>query len=258
MNKQLNYTLMSIAMFCSAPTFAASVDLSTWTIDGAGSWMFNNTNAPNDSANQLFNSIPTVLFNGIDSQGKALSGTIEVQTTSDDDFIGFVLGYDDNDLFGTNVTTDYILVDWKQNTQAGWDRGMSISRVTGGPIAAHGTDTSGDAWKHVGNVNFIERAATLGNIGWVDKTEYLFDIIFNANNIQVFVDGVQQFNISGTFENGSFGFYNFSQENVRYAGIEEDIAPPTNPPMTLAEPGTFGLFFAGLSGFVLARRKRAV
>jgi hypothetical protein len=72
-------------------------------------------------------------------------------------------------------------------------------------------------------------------------------------NIQVSVDGVQQFNINGAFENGSFGFYNFSQQNVRYAGIEEVVAPP---PMGVPEPGTIGLFGIGLLGMGLARRRK--
>ena len=230
---------------------AAPVDLSSWLIDGAGSWSFNSTNAPNDSADQAFNSIPTVLFNNVNSQGLSLAGTIEVQTTSDDDFIGFVLGYDDEDLFGTNATTDYILVDWKQTAQSGQPPGMRMSRVTGGPIAAHGTDTTGDAWTHTGLVNTIATAATLGNTGWEDHTQYLFEIIFNPNNIQVSVDGVEQFNVNGTFENGSFGFYNFSQQNVRYAGITEEIAPP------VPVPASFWLFTSGLIGLAGMRKKKA-
>ena len=257
MTKLKRLTLTAVALLFGTPALAVPVDLSTWTVDGGGSWIFNSTDAPNDSANQLLNSIPTVLFNGENSQGMALSGTIEVQTGSDDDFIGFVLGYDDDDLFGTNPTTDYILVDWKQGTQSGWEAGMSISRVTGGPIASSGVDTGGDAWQHVGNVNFIDRAATLGNIGWADNTQYLFDIIFTATNIQVFVDNVLQFDINGTFEDGSFGFYNFSQPNVRYAGITEDVViPDPDPPTRVPEPGTLTLFGLGLAGIAFVRRRR--
>ena len=251
-NKIFSVVSTGFLLALSHNVAAAPVDLSSWVVDGGGSWSFNSTNAPNDSADQALNSIPTVLFNNVDSQGLSLAGTIEVQTTADDDFIGFVLGYDDNDLFGTNATTDYILVDWKQGQQVGQPPGMRMSRVTGGPIAANGTDTSGDAWTHTGNVNVLATAATLGDIGWADHTEYLFEIIFTASNIRVSVDGVEQFNVNGTFENGSFGFYNFSQQNVRYAGITEDIAPP------VPVPAAIWLFGSGLIGLVgVARRKKS-
>lgn len=230
------------------------VDLSSWLIDGGGNWTLQSEVEPNDSAFQSLNSAPTVLFNNMDSQGAALRGTIEVQTTTDDDFIGFVLGYDDGDLTGSNPTTDYILVDWKQGTQSGWDAGMSISRVTGA-INTCGTCTASDAWQHTGNVNFIARAATLGSTGWEDNREYLFDIVFTPTLIQVAVDGVQQFNISGTFENGSFGFYNFSQPNVRYAGItEEQVEPPQPSPVPV--PGTLALLGAAAWAAARTRRRR--
>jgi hypothetical protein len=245
-------TIGTAAILASAvftlPAAAAPVDLSSWQIDGAGNWTIQSSAQPNDSAFQSLNSRPTMLFNGVDSQGLALSGTIEVQTASDDDWIGFVLGYDDGDVFGSNATTDYILVDWKQGTQGGWDAGMAISRVTGA-IDTSGTDMSSDAWDHVGNVNFIQRAATLGNTGWDDNTEYLFEIVFTSTLIQVTVDGVEQFNLSGTFENGSFGFYNYSQPGVRYAGITEDIVP-------MPEATALAMLAFGLIGVAVAARKR--
>ncbi len=241
------------AVFTST-AHSVPVDLSSWWVDGGGNWTLQGIG--NDSVHQSLNSSPTVFFNNMDSQGLALSGTIRqgnINGTAgggDDDFFGFVLGYDDNDLFGSNPTTDYMLVDWKQDTQAGWAAGMSISRVTGS-INTCGTCTSSNAWQHTGNVNFIERAATLGSTGRVDNQEYLFDISFTATNIRVLVDGVEQFNRNGTFENGSFGFYNFSQPRVNYAGIEENVV--TLP--AIPEPTTLLLFGSGLIGLAGFRRK---
>lgn len=268
-------SVMGAVSVFTAPVFAAPIpiDLSSWQIDGGGNWtLFDG----NNSVNQSRNSRPTVFYNNLNSQGTALSGTIRQGLQNgnpgggDDDFFGFVLGYDGGDLFGSNATTDYVLVDWKQVTQSGWDAGMAISRVTGS-IDTSGTSTGSDAWQHTGNVSFIERAATLGNVGWVDNQEYLFDISFTSTNITVDVDGVEQFNIDGTFEDGSFGFYNFSQPQVNYAGIGETVIPPEcgdpgqppceppppPPPSAVPAPATVILLGFGMSILGLTRRKRA-
>lgn len=255
LHKSLLYLLALTAFTGFAGlAYAVPVDLSDWKADGGGNWTLQSSN---DGVKQSRNSRPTVFFNDRDSQGTALSGSIEVQTTNDDDFVGFVLGYNERDLFAD--TADYILVDWKQGTQSDWDAGMAISRVTGS-IDARGTDVFADAWTHTGNVTLLERARTLGNTGWEDNTPYLFDIIFTESNIKVLVDDVLQFDIKGTFQNGSFGFYNFSQPDVLYAGITEEDAPDPGPgngqePSPVPTPASFGLLILGLLGLVVTRRR---
>jgi hypothetical protein len=250
----LKTSIAATAFFIAGIANAAPVDLSSWLSDGPGNWTLQTQDEPNDSVFQSLNSGPSMFFNNMNSQGLALSGSIEVQESGgDDDFVGFVLGYNDNDL--TADISDYILVDWKQGTQAGWDAGMSISRVTGA-INTGGTNTGSDAWQHDGNVTFIERAATLGATGWVDNTSYLFDIAFTASNITVTVDGIQQFSINGSFNDGSFGFYNFSQPRVLYAGIQEDEAPPPPPPRNVSAPTNIALLGLGLVGLGFVRRRK--
>lgn len=245
---------LSIAAFASAffaaQAHAAPVDLSSWTVDGNGNWTLA---GDNNSVFQSLNSPPTVFHNGEDSQGKSLAGTITVETTSDDDFIGFVLGYKQGDIDG-NADTDFILIDWKQGDQSGWEEGMSISRVTG-PIQASGTDVTADTWTHTGNVELLARANNLGYTGWEDNTTYDFDLNFTSSYISVYVNDVLELYITGSFSDGAFGFYNFSQQEVRYAGITEDIAPPSEVPLPAALP--LLLSGVGALGFFGRKKRKA-
>ena len=93
---------------------AAVVDLSAWTAEGgSSSW---NVQPGNDTVYQTVNGDPTVFFDpaSTGSQGTALSGNIK-QTdllpgaggfgNGDDDFIGFVLGYNSGEL--SSSSTDF-------------------------------------------------------------------------------------------------------------------------------------------------------
>jgi hypothetical protein len=233
-----------VALMLSGSAMADSVDLSGWVANGGGSWTLQGAN---DSVKQNINTpSPAIFHNNQNSQGLALSGEITVQTTSDDDFIGFVLGYNNNDI--ANASADYILIDWKQGNQnyapfgGNAAKGLSISQV-------NGAFDPTSAWIHDNNVTELQRATTLGNTGWADNTTYTFDLIFTASLIEVFVDGTKELSISGMFNNGSFGFYNFSQSNVLYAGITQTTAPAVPVPAALF------MFAPALLGFMGLRRK---
>jgi len=260
-----------ITLFTSSAALAVPVDLSTWTANG-GSSSWNVQGALNDSVLQTVNGDPTIFFDPTaNAQGTALSGTISVETTGDDDFIGFVLGYQSGEI--NNAVSDFLLIDWKQRNQNFLGlatAGLAISRVTG---AGAGGNPDSKFWNHTdAGIDELQRGANLGATGWADNTEYAFDLVFNANLVQVFVDGILELSVTSAdagiaaFDNGSFGFYNYSQSNVRYGAIEERevedpcIQNPSLPgcggPTPLSEPGTLGLLAAGFIGLGLIRRRR--
>ena len=95
--------MVGASLLLSANAFAVpiSVDLSSWgaeTLAGGGvsgggsNWV---VQAGNDAVLQTVNGNASIFFEAsANAQGTALAGKIRVTTTSDDDFIGFVLGYE--------------------------------------------------------------------------------------------------------------------------------------------------------------------
>ncbi len=249
---------------------AATVDLTSWTTENypavsgfsGASW---DVAADGSSVLQTVNGQPTIFYGGFSSFGLETTGKIEVTTGNDDDFVGFVLGFDAGDT--SSATADYLLIDWKQATQS-FDfsggtanstvgsqapAGLAVSRVTGIP-------TADELWGHdnqVGNTNGglveLARANTLGSTGWADNTEYEFSFDFGPNNLVVEVDGVEQFDLAGSFTNGSFGFYNFSQNAVRYSAFETNEGSFPSP---VPLPASLPLLLVTLGGMGLAVRRR--
>ncbi|MBV7256003.1 PEP-CTERM sorting domain-containing protein [Pacificimonas sp. WHA3] len=255
-------TIAAASLLLAAPALAAPVDLSSWQADNYGGANWTVQNAPaNDSVFQSVNGNPTIFFEaGSLAQGTTLSGEITVETSADDDFIGFVLGYSDDEINAANA--DFILVDWKQGTQnfggSTGNAGLAASRISGDLTSVDLIDTY---WGHDAGSNAfeIQRGTNLGATGWNDNQTYTFDIVFTNSLIEVMVDGVLELSFTAadaglaSFDDGAFGFYNYSQQSVRYAGIEEGVAPDPDP-QPVPAPGALGLL--GLGVLALAARRR--
>ena len=256
---------------------ADSVDLNVWTAESypavsgfpAGNWI---VDGGGDNVNQSANGQPTLFYSDFNSFGTLVSGEINV-TGSDDDYVGFALGFQPDDT--VNASADYLLVDWKRGTQpfdfsspsttpgSVADVGLSVSRVTGVP-------TADEFWGHTdftshtsGGVQEIARAITLGNTGWAFGTNYDFEFDFGPNNLDVYVDSVLQLNITGSFSDGRLAFYNFSQGGVTYSAftLEDGSfpgAPPVSPSNPVPEPATMLLFGIGLAGLIGLRIRKQV
>jgi len=260
-------------MLFSFPAHAVTiVDLNDWTAEsypavggfGAGNW----TVAPGGaSVTQSVNGQPTIFYSDFNAYGTETTGNIRVSGAGDDDFIGFVIGFNPGD--ASNSAADYLLIDWKRLTQnhnfaapsvtpgGVAEKGLAISRVTGIP-------TADELWQHVdyadhseGSVLELARGATLGSTGWDRDKDYKFSFDFGPNNLVVAVNGIQQFDLTGSFSDGHLGFYNFSQAGVQYSAFTTDEGSYTPPTSAVPEPATWAMMIGGFAmvGGTMRRRR---
>jgi cysteine-rich repeat protein len=165
------------------------------------------------TVNQSENADPAIYGSTLPAPGVTMGFTLAVNTIGDDDFIGWSIGYEQGENFQSSG--DWLLFDWKQGTQDvngnQANAGLRVWRVTG-PV-------SGDwaFWAHSENMTLVAEANTLGQTGWADNTTYDIEVSYATNGFRVWVDGNLEFDESGVFPTGNFGFYNFSQAQIEYS-----------------------------------------
>lgn len=230
---------------------AAIIDLAPWSVvqyelfdQPDANWVLSNGNTV---ATQTVNADASILLSNFDATNTVINGSWLVQTASDDDFMGFVFGYQGRG--------KYYLFDWKQSDQSdplGFaQRGMSVKVVN---IASNGDPAGADLWPTSGSAQVT--SLFHNTIPWGDNTSYNFHLEFHPGQFTIEVrEGStmllsQNFNDS-TFQSGKFGFYNYSQGPVQYQGFTLDPSPP------VPEPSTFSLFATALAaGGVVSMYRR--
>jgi len=152
------------------------------------------------------------------SLGQVIKGTIRVATTSDDDFMGFIFGLDCSPPAPAIVTScagPGVLLDWKQGAQSGAAAGTAVSQFT-----AWGTADPFDFWPKQNTVTELARGNNFGATGWGDNVSYDFVAAYTRTRLTVFINGLLEFDVTGTFPLGRNGFYGYSQSNTVYSDIE--------------------------------------
>ena len=174
-------------------------------------WIFD---VGNTVATQIVNADASILVGDFNLANDQMEGTWRVNSNQDDDFVGFVFGYQD--------AQHYYLFDWKklnQDDPLGMaERGMSVKVVN-----ADSPTIAADLWPTAGNANRV-RTLFHNNIPWEEFTDYKFTLEFHPGMFTITVkrgDVVLEAVtlVDNTYRSGRFGFYNYSQEQVQYSGF---------------------------------------
>lgn len=167
------------------------------------------------SALQTVNALPSVYYLDQPLENVEITGQFSVETTSDDDMIGFVFGYQDAEHF--------YLFDWKQAAQGDAtcgtaEQGAGLKLVSSAEALTH----CEDFWSSSGNARVSVLApATSNPTAWLDNTVYDFRLVHQPGHIEIEVRQANTVVVSiqstdATYPSGRFGFYNYSQEQSRY------------------------------------------
>ena len=203
-------------------------DQSNWTVITGGR-----------TVKQTVNGEPSFFVTTKDYINVTIMGTIEVDTTNDDDMIGVVVGYQNpNSAPATNTALDYemILFDWKQASQS-FSGLTSREGITLGYLNGNMNTDNDDRdyfWVHgdqitvptTGSFNLL--LSDYNYAGWSDKTQYSFRIIHTTNAVRVRINNELVIDHTITAAGGKVGFYNNSQENVIYGNVR--LAPSSDTP----------------------------
>lgn len=192
-----------------------------WVVSGGGS-----------TVTQTINGDPTFYVSGENYIDVVISGTFKVNTSNDDDWVGFVFGYQDPISPADNPNQHYYLFDWKQANQTGGtgecyglaSEGFSLVKVDTSISLTNTCAMRPLYWGHNSYPGFNVLATDYGGTrGWNDLTTYGFTLTYTSKLIVITINGDTIFNIPGCYEPGRFGFYNLSQDQAVYSNFSYQL-----------------------------------
>ena len=220
-----------LVMACSSVRLlgqcGADIDFSTdWAKKGpaaAGNWTIQNSGS---QVTQTINGDPTFYVSTDDYIDVRIMGSIRVNTTNDDDFVGFVFGYQNPDNPSDENTQKYYLFDWKQAVGAnvGTHEGFGLIKVDSSLSLTTAADIEPLYWQHHSHPGFFMMDSLYGSgTGWADNTTYDFALTYTSKEITIAINSDTIFQETGCYEPGKFGFYNLSQDQVIYSNFSYEL-----------------------------------
>ena len=235
---------------------SVAVDLNDWTAEhyasatdycDSGAW---SVASDGSSARERRGRAPSMLYGNFDAVGKRLTATLI--PGRDDDFVGFVVGFNAGDT--ANADADYLLIDWKHSRQS-WDfagastsrggaaeGGLRLSRVRGIPDCD-------EFWQHANlsgtpdgsGVEELQLADTLGNRLYAHTQHYEFAIDFGSSDLAVYVDGKLELSLEGDFISGSFGAYAMLHDSAIFRNVSYSDGSFPTVVAAIDQPGSVTL-----------------
>ncbi|MCH9647876.1 MAG: hypothetical protein K0U98_06525 [Deltaproteobacteria bacterium] len=231
--------LMSCGNITVEPLASPALALDTWNdesyrfgLEAPGSWRLS---ADALSAEQLNRNDASVFYSDFTLASDLVVAELVTVDNSDDDYMGFVLGFDPGET--QNPDAEYLLIDWKKTTQSGQiggepfsaEAGLAVSRVFGLPSVAELFGHDDLTSSPVGGVVELARGTNLGGVGWNTGSRYIFTFEVTPASLRVWVedttrsDGPRlELDLAGDFSavNGRFGCFSNSQPRVECANIQ--------------------------------------